>query len=543
MDKQRILREAQKIAAKFSFWMVSGDISHLYGHVYETPENKYDLEIKFDENFPNSPPNFIYHNTIKELLGEVQLSGLKNWTSESSVVESVKELELKIQEILKKTPSIPEDQELEPIVPPSESGSDKYITPDLNAYPPDFEVENTQSQIDSNIDLFVTNQPSTTEFHDQELQQEKTFEEPEQLSIDVNTELSLIQQYYTYDQKGSNQADINVYLTITISKTYIIGINFTDYPKRPIFSFPEEIISILDDPYKSLGIIKKWNEKKPAHIVDILQELENMLFFIKDIELELKKIFGEYKCEMIGTSATKLKIHLLTYGFKEYILELNLAPFPKPPEINLGTELQQIIKEPEKSLTSYIKWKDKESEPVEIVREIAWLVDKDSRINFEMDLLKKDYENLKYDRLTDTINVDMKGKMKTQDLIFKFQINLPRDYPMKMPEIKLLNEFELKSQEKIKDDLRASLKDFFNEWTPFSYLIDLFSLISKKIFEISAVSCVICHNIECPTCSIKIAGPDSCNISCPHCDRVYHKHCWEQTLNQFGKCGFCLRVP
>ncbi|MFX1277589.1 MAG: hypothetical protein ACFFAT_21430 [Promethearchaeota archaeon] len=543
MDKQRILREAQKIAAKFSFWMVSGDISHLYGHVYETPENKYDLEIKFDENFPNSPPNFIYHNTIKELLGEVQLSGLKNWTSESSVVESVKELELKIQEILKKTPSIPEDQELEPIVPPSESGSDKYITPDLNAYPPDFEVENTQSQIDSNIDLFVTNQPSTTEFHDQELQQEKTFEEPEQLSIDVNTELSLIQQYYTYDQKGSNQADINVYLTITISKTYIIGINFTDYPKRPIFSFPEEIISILDDPYKSLGIIKKWNEKKPAHIVDILQELENMLFFIKDIELELKKIFGEYKCEMIGTSATKLKIHLLTYGFKEYILELNLAPFPKPPEINLGTELQQIIKEPEKSLTSYIKWKDKESEPVEIVREIAWLVDKDSRINFEMDLLKKDYENLKYDRLTDTINVDMKGKMKTQDLIFKFQINLPRDYPMKMPEIKLLNEFELESQEKIKDDLRASLKDFFNEWTPFSYLIDLFSLISKKIFEISAVSCVICHNIECPTCSIKIAGPDSCNISCPHCDRVYHKHCWEQTLNQFGKCGFCLRVP
>lgn len=57
MDKQRILREAQKIAAKFSFWMVSGNISHLYGYAYETPEKKYELEIKFDENFPNSPLN------------------------------------------------------------------------------------------------------------------------------------------------------------------------------------------------------------------------------------------------------------------------------------------------------------------------------------------------------------------------------------------------------------------------------------------------------------------------------------------------------
>ena len=43
MDKQRILREAQKIAAKFSFWMVSENIAHLYGYVYETPEKKYVL--------------------------------------------------------------------------------------------------------------------------------------------------------------------------------------------------------------------------------------------------------------------------------------------------------------------------------------------------------------------------------------------------------------------------------------------------------------------------------------------------------------------
>ena len=127
--------------------------------------------------------------------------------------------------------------------------------------------------------------------------------------------------------------------------------------------------------------------------------------------------------------------------------------------------------------------------------------------------------------------------------IFKFQINLPREYPMKMPEVKVLNEFEVESHEKIKDDLHSSFKDFFSKWTPFSYLIDLFNLISEKIFEISAVSCVICHNLQCPTCSSKIAGPDSCNILCPHCERAYHKHCWQQTIKSFGKCGFCLKAP
>ena len=64
MDRQRILREAQKISKQFSFWMVSGDISHLYGYVYETPEKKYELEIKFNEEFPNTPPQLIYHNDI-----------------------------------------------------------------------------------------------------------------------------------------------------------------------------------------------------------------------------------------------------------------------------------------------------------------------------------------------------------------------------------------------------------------------------------------------------------------------------------------------
>ncbi|MFW9972860.1 MAG: hypothetical protein ACFFDF_21920, partial [Candidatus Odinarchaeota archaeon] len=140
-----------------------------------------------------------------------------------------------------------------------------------------------------------------------------------------------------------------------------------------------------------------------------------------------------------------------------------------------------------------------------------------------------------------TLHVEMKGKMKTEDLTFEFQINLPLDYPMKMPEVNVINEFEIEAHEKIKNDLHASFNDFFGEWTPFSYLVDLFNLISKKIFEVSVVSCVICHKIECPSCTKKIAGNDNCHAECPHCNRSYHSHCWEQTIKSFGKCGFCLR--
>ncbi len=562
MNKERILKEAQKIATNFSFWMVSGNISHLYGNVYETLEKKYDLEIKFDEGFPDTPPQFIYRDAIKNLLGNFQLDKLLIWTPDSFVVDIVNELKVKIQETLNKPVDIDEQQfESDTIAIenqirgdskskqiPQDSirsyQSDEYITPDLNVYPEALNYEEYIPQPDINNE---TTTPDLQEFQSdfQEDRQKESFRELEPESVEMSTELGFIQQYYTFDRIGNNPADLQVYITITLSQTFIVGVNFENYPSPPIITFPDPLKNILGNPYDVLNSLKKWNAKKPTHIIDVLHELEEKLFFIKDIEQEAKKIRGEYKYDMKSDSLTQLNVHLVTYGFKEYILNIDLQPYPKLPNINLTPELQTIIQSPITSLTSYKNWKEKESEPIEIIREISWLVDKNSRINFEIELLKENYKNITYDPKAETLKLDMKGKMKTQDLTFVFQVNLPKEYPMKIPEIKVLNEFELETHEKIKTDLQASFSDFFNEWTPFSYLIDLFNLISKKIFEVSVLSCVICHKIECPTCQIKIAGPEkeSCHVDCPHCDRSYHKHCWEQTMKSFGKCGFCLKIP
>jgi len=564
MDKQRILKEAQKIAAKYSFWMVSGNISHLYGYVYETPEKKFELEIKFDDDFPNSPPQLIFHNTIKDLLGAVRLDRLLIWTPDSHVVSLVDELKEKIQKSIE-VPKILEEETSKPInsafeTKPLEeklnqSSQEEYLTPDFDAFPPDFPIDDLQKQTKSNNSIYVSEQKDfnskkifsdepyeiTPSEGNQNLQVENT-DISEEISLTANTELGLIQQYYAYDQTSNDPADISVYIPITLSTSFVISVNFKEYPERPLISFPEEIKKILGDPNNSLGLLKKWNPKKASHIVDVLQELESKFLYLNDIELESNKIIGEYKTEVIANSIAQLKINLLTYGFKEYSLELDLKSYPKLPTIILAPELEKIVNVPVKNLNACKNWKEKASEPIEIVREISWLLDKRSRINFEIDLLKETYKDIKYDSLTETLLLNMKGKMKTEDLVFNFQIKIPPEYPMKVPEIKILNEFEIEMHQKIKSDLEISFKNFFREWAPSSYLIDLFSTVSKKVFEISVLSCVICHAIQCPSCSLKIGGSEeSCFAECPHCRKAYHKHCFEQTLSAFGKCGFCLK--
>ena len=553
MDKQRILKEAQKIAAKFSFWMVSGNIAHLYGNVHETPEIKYELEIKFDDNFPNTPPQLIYRDAIKELLGEIQLNGLRNWSPESSVVDVLHELKARIQEPISGGPVIIEEQDLipimvddgpkiqsspEPVSPPEVT--EEYLTPDMDAYPSDYQPDYSSS--DENLFIIEDSQPATPQPtiykppSPSPQTQASIPTQPDDSSLAAITELGLIQQEYAYDQIGHQQADINIYMTITLTKTFIIQINFVNYPEKPTISFPGEVTALLGDPNQTLEVLRKWNPKKNPHIIDLLHELERKLYFIQDIETESKKIQGEYQVDLIANSITRLKVHLLTYGFKEYLLDIDLGPYPKPPNINLTPELKQIIEIPLESLNSYKAWKEKESEPVGILRELSWLVDKNSRINFEIELLKANYKDIIFDSGAKSIRIDVKGKMKTQDLTFQFQINLPRGYPTEIPEIKVLNEFELEHDEKTKTELETHFKEFFNKWTPFSYLVDLFNLISEKIFEVSVVSCVICHK------KIELADQSSAH-ECPHCERPYHGDCWEKTMSSFGKCGFCLRQP
>ncbi|TFF93230.1 MAG: hypothetical protein EU544_06195 [Promethearchaeota archaeon] len=484
---------------------------------------------------------------------------MTKWKQENSVIEIIEELFHKIRNKLNNELEFFSEDGIDTQFQMENQASepDEYITPDLSAYPPDFEHHSNFLNNEEPDDVFLSddhlsenNADSPPEFFQDHSDgykapnQDLKYSGLDTISPKLNTELSLIQQYYAFDQKGTNPTEIELYLTISVSNTFIINLDFSSYPKKPMISIPKKLKTILGDPYTSLDKLKNWNPKKPPHVVDLLHEMENKLDILRNIDSEIRKILSEYKGELIENSLTKINLQILTYGFKEYLLSLDLKSFPNPPIIDMTPEMQELIRIEVKNLNSYKNWTLNESEPVEIIRELSWLVDKNSRINFEIDLLKEQYKELTYDSMTNTLNLKMKGKMKTQDIVFDFKINLPQEYPIKMPDVNVVNEFEIESQEKIKNDLQSSFNDFFNQWTPYSYLIDLFNLISKKIFEISIVACVICHKIECPFCSLKIAGPEeTCHVDCPNCERSYHAHCWEQTIKSFGKCGFCLKPP
>ena len=598
-ENDRLLQEAQLIAAEFSFWMVKGQLSHLYGNIYESKDGltKHPLEIVYDDTFPTNPPEISFPQDIPNLPEEIQLESLNNWTTESHVVEIVRELyqivknavegnEIpKMQSIPKSAepvikdrseatqsmqsskPSIPTQpiqsaQPTQPVTSKPNTSQEEYLTPDSNAYPTEQYVvednsanypvwgEEDTNAITGDSKLAAHNSTAATPATIQTTPIEPQYSTPEIVDtasdsdLTLSTEAALIQQEYAMDYVGDSLGSVEIYLTITIEQTFIIKIDFSDYPKRPKVLLQEGITNLIGDVNESLDILKKWKEKKPSNVVEIIRELESKLWFLSDLDTEAKQIIGEYKTEMVGGMISNLKVSLFTYGFKEFTLSIDISKYPAQPKLSFSKELSDLIKVPIENLNAYSKWKRKESHAVDLLREVSWLVDKNSRINFEMALLKGGLKNVSFDATSNIISAKLAGSLKTKDLSFEFEVKLTESYPMSAPEITLKSELE--AQPDIKEKLTKQIGGFVDKWSPFSYLIDLFNAVSKANFAVSVISCVICHKIDCPTCNMIIAAPDpaeQCQVMCPHCERLYHKHCWDQTIISFGKCGFCLRPP
>lgn len=655
MDENRLLEEAQMIASKYEFFMVKGQVSHLYGYLYKTAdgENTYPLDIQYDENFPEVPPHFSFPEPIPNLPEEIELQSLNSWTENSHVVNVVDELAAIVKLAVEGKPSQPEmqkipaqsqnqgkkaadtsqtppksgvdsqqdqnqeaqspqsaapkpkpeqgqveknvesspggqtDLESAPVPEPKaiQKGStepngegEQYLTPDLNAYPaedlyqqdtgqqyeqwtpedfdtPIIQDDSTSQQIkaekaqtDSQPKDETPSQPQTqpaeTDADDSEYSPEEIMDTESPEDLQLTTEMALIQQEYAMDYDDNSISKVEIYLTITMEQTFIIKIDFSNYPSRPNVTLPSGLINLLGDVNTAVEVLKDWDQNHPPHVVEIVRELESKLWFLSDLQLESKMIVGEYKADMIDGIISQLRVTLYTYGFKEYHLEVDISNYPDKPIINYSDELKDLIATTPEQIKAYKNWKRKESHPVDIIREIQWLVDKNSRINFELRLLRGGMDEVEYNQNENSISAKLTGKMKTEGISFDFTCNLPRDYPMGIPKITL--ESKLEGQEDLKKKLTTQIDSFVSGWHQFNYLIDLFNQISKAIFDISVISCVICHKIDCPVCAKKISAQqesEQCQVQCPSCERLYHKSCWNQTIASFGKCGFCLKPP
>ncbi|MFX1298942.1 MAG: hypothetical protein ACFFD2_29300, partial [Promethearchaeota archaeon] len=71
---------------------------------------------------------------------------------------------------------------------------------------------------------------------------------------------------------------IRLYLSITLEKHYVMGIDFSNYPLDiPLITLQEEVKKVIGPP-STLNTIKNWDPKKPPHIIDIVREIEGKLY-------------------------------------------------------------------------------------------------------------------------------------------------------------------------------------------------------------------------------------------------------------------------
>ncbi len=359
----------------------------------------------------------------------------------------------------------------------------------------------------------------------------------------VTEQASMIQNYYSVENINDMIGVNRIYISLPSGSLFKIIVNFMNYPKKPEVFLPDLGGTSSEEINKSIKVLANWDENKKPNVLAVIQEIENRLWAMNDIFMESKYIFGEYAAEKINGNLTNLKVSIMSYGFEIFDLEVDISEYPKTPKIKYSEKLAKIIKTPVENLSYLKNWKGKESHIVEAIREIAWLLEKNTRIDFELKLLKG-LKKAVYKPESNSIEIEMSGQMKTKDLNFEFVIQLPVNYPMEAPKLTLKSELE--GHEDVSEKLKPLMENFGKDWSTFSYLIDVFNTISKAIFEVSVLSCVICYKVECPDCQKTIASEnpdDQCYAECKHCGRAYHKHCWDKTMQSFGKCGFCLRPP
>ena len=336
---------------------------------------------------------------------------------------------------------------------------------------------------------------------------------------------------------------MRIYLSITLEKHYVMGIDFSNYPMSPpLITVQEEVKRVIGDP-SSFDLIRNWDPKKPPHIIDLIRIIESKLYDINKYWEQERIVSGEFNTSKVPNAPNKLRVQIVTYGWKEYPFTIVFRDPPNPPAFELPPEVQQMVGSLD-NIIIYKLWDPAKYTISDLLREINWKIDKHSRLGFEKELLEAALKNVTYDPATHKFTAEVKGVLKTSEIVFRFSIEIPEDYPGKAPNIALLSKVD---DDALAKQMQDAVGEMIQTWSPFNYLIDLFNSITQTIFKASVMVCIVCHALECPVCknpiSVVEGEGESCTAQCPHCQKPYHAHCWQRNIESIGKCAYCLRPP
>jgi hypothetical protein len=87
-----------------------------------------------------------------------------------------------------------------------------------------------------------------------------------------------VQKNFESELVNYSVSDIKINLNIALTHMYEIKIDFTDYPEQPKIILPDSLKTQLGQPIEEISyFLKNWDPKIPAHITELVYELEKIL--------------------------------------------------------------------------------------------------------------------------------------------------------------------------------------------------------------------------------------------------------------------------
>ncbi len=95
--------------------------------------------------------------------------------------------------------------------------------------------------------------------------------------------------YYFQTEFIESVSNAKIYLSITLKDHFIIGINFNNYPERPILDIPTKVLELFDNDllkfYASLPVYLNWDREKPDRIYELATKIETVLINVHNADV------------------------------------------------------------------------------------------------------------------------------------------------------------------------------------------------------------------------------------------------------------------
>lgn len=361
---------------------------------------------------------------------------------------------------------------------------------------------------------------------------DKKFKRHESKNL-VQEELDRIAYEYSIDVLGTGI--IKVYLTASIYANYEVIIDFSNYPSKPKIQYDNSLEVILGTPKASLYTLKKWNENRPEHVIEIIREIEGLIMSSSVLDKIGEQLSYRYNITALGPK--KLRIIIDYEGIKNF--EFDIYYDKLPPTVKLAPETAKFIKISQ--INTLKNWKP-ESSVIAVVDEIAQKLEHRLRIFYEMKEIQPYIAGLVQSGAKIIFNVNI--KIETGEK-FEFEFILPENYPKKAPEISLIS--KLKS-ESLTNKISEFISYQLDYWDKNKKIISIIEEFKDLLLKNSEKVCALCHKFKCPTCNRPItldlegvSGTSECKIICPYCHTKFHQHCWNEVYQLTHQCPICLK--